>query len=181
MCIHRHLSAQLQHGRRVSFWFSCLRTCLLNPEYDTSNNKRIGKSVCLASMDLLLAGRHAPRLLEEQEEREWEMFWMLESQGALINSHLFFTGVGGLAKRSTAKKQNKRKKRVCAISQNRDAGSLNFQTLALQTDQYSSNWVNCYPLMQWKAWWMFDSNTIIIWLLWQMWLMLLLSALLLPW
>lgn len=42
----------------------------LTQNTDTSNNKRIGKPVCLASMDLLLAGRHAPRLLEEQEERD---------------------------------------------------------------------------------------------------------------
>lgn len=85
---------------------ACTPACLTQ-NTDTSNNKRIGKLVCLASMDLLLAGRHAPRLLEEQEERDWEMFWMLESQGASINSHLFFTGVGGLAKRSTAKKKKK--------------------------------------------------------------------------
>lgn len=159
--------------------FFDLPACLTQ-NTDTSNNKRIGKPVCLASMDLLLAGRHAPRLLEEREERDWEMFWMLESQGASINSHLFFTGVGGLAKRR-GKKKKERKKRFSAISQNRDAGSLNFQTLALQTDQYSSNGVNCCLLMQWKTWWMFDSNTVIIWLLWQMRLILLLSALVLPW
>lgn len=48
---------------------ACTPACLTQ-NTDTSNNKRIGKPVCLASMDLLLAGRHAPRLLEEREERD---------------------------------------------------------------------------------------------------------------